>query len=267
MSFVEIKHGEYASTSPESLSQVKSPRKITPPERKPRDLPLPQASDGRKRAASTADELFQALSTSSESLEATFEDLRFDYEPRHERITFRMPSRIHDIFTQFISEAIHEAVREVGRNNEDVHRFTENVIKGSTSDIDTSEKKKKRSADEKEDDPVKKRRSPDSQSIYVGAQQPRIVIEVAASQDAEQLSKLAKGYIRDTWGDIKAVLCFALNKSNGSTLSLWKAKYTWCRLSGARHRLLFKPRRRADHIPYSPNIRQRVQIALVPLLI
>ncbi|KAI3580572.1 hypothetical protein IWW34DRAFT_910858 [Fusarium oxysporum f. sp. albedinis] len=191
-------------------------------------------------------------------LEATFEDLRFDYEPRHERITFRMPLRIHDIFTHFISEAIHEAVREVGRNNEDVHRFTENVIKGSTSDINTSEKKKKRSADEKEDDPVKKRRSPDSQSIYVGAQQPRIVIEVAASQDAKQLSKLAKGYIHDTWGDIKAVLCFALNKSNGSSLSLWKAKYTWCRFSGARHRLLFKPRRRADHIPYSPNIRQRV---------
>lgn len=169
-----------------------------------------------------------------------------------------MPLRIHDIFTQFISEAIHEAVREVGRNNENVHRFTKNVIKGSTSDIDTSEKKKKRSADEKEDDPVKKRRSPDSQSIYVGAQQPRIVIEVAASQDAKQLSKLAKGYIHDTWGDIKAVLCFALNKSNGSTLSLWKAKYTWCRFSGARHRLLSKPRRRADHIPYSPNIRQRV---------
>ncbi|KAK2471939.1 hypothetical protein H9L39_15819 [Fusarium oxysporum f. sp. albedinis] len=252
------RHGEHASTSPESLSQVKFLRKITPPERKPRDLPLPKASDGRKRAASTADELFQALSTSSESLEATFEDLRFDYEPRHERITFRMPLRIHDIFTHFISEAIHEAVREVGRNNEDVHRFTENVIKGSTSDINTSEKKKKRSADEKEDDPVKKRRSPDSQSIYVGAQQPRIVIEVAASQDAKQLSKLAKGYIHDTWGDIKAVLCFALNKSNGSSLSLWKAKYTWCRFSGARHRLLFKPRRRADHIPYSPNIRQRV---------
>ncbi|KAF9762316.1 hypothetical protein IL306_003463 [Fusarium sp. DS 682] len=144
------------------------------------------------------------------------ETFRFDYEPRHERIIFRMPSRIHDIFAQFIQDAIFDAVSDLGRNNEQVRPFTAKVVKAATSDIFTFDR---------DDDPVAKQRSPDAQLIHVDAQQPSVVIEVAASQDAKELSKLAKGYIHDTWGDIKAVLCFALNKTNGSTISVWKPKY------------------------------------------
>ncbi|OBS16910.1 hypothetical protein FPOA_12546 [Fusarium poae] len=223
-----------------SLSHpVKPHRKITPPERKLQGLPpSPPASDERKRAP-IVDELPQdivdlkrkyeiggevspltSFPLSKEDytrlrpkLEATFR--RFDYEPQHERIIFRMPSRIHDIFAQFIQDAIFNALSELGHNNENVRPFTTKIVKAATSDIFTFDN----------DDPVAKQRSPDAQFIHIGAQQPSVVVEVAASQDAKQLSKLAKGYIHDTWGDIKAVLCFALNKPDGSTISVWKPKY------------------------------------------
>lgn len=240
---MEDTHQPSPESSPKaslSLSHpVKPHRKITPPGRKLQGLPpSPPASDERKRAP-TVDELPQGIvdlkrkyeiggevspltsfPLSKEDytrlrpkLEATFR--RFDYEPRHERIIFRMPSRIHDIFAQFIQDAIFNALSELGRNNEDVRPFTTKIVKAATSDIFTYDN----------DDPVAKQRSPDAQFIHVGAQQPSVVVEVAASQDAKQLSKLAKGYIHDTWGDIKAVLCFALNKPDGSTISVWKPKY------------------------------------------
>ncbi|GKU11616.1 unnamed protein product [Fusarium langsethiae] len=240
---MEDTHQPSPESSPKaslSLSHpVKPHRKTTPPERKLQGLPpSPPASDERKRAP-TVDELPQdivdlkrkyekggevspltSFPLSKEDytrlrpkLEATFR--RFDYEPRHERIIFRMPSRIHDIFAQFIQDAIFNALSELGRNNEDVRPFTTKIVKAATSDIFTFDN----------DDPVAKQRSPDAQFIHVGAQQPSVVVEVAASQDAKQLSKLAKGYIHDTWGDIRAVLCFALNKPDGSTISVWKPKY------------------------------------------
>ncbi|RYC78578.1 hypothetical protein BFJ63_vAg18547 [Fusarium oxysporum f. sp. narcissi] len=229
-------------TSPKALSHLVKPhRKITPPERKPRDLPSPPASDKRKRAP-TVDELPQELVkfkrkcttggvaplTSFHLSKADYERLhdkieanfrRFDYDPRHQRIYFRMPSRIHDIFAQSIQDAIFNALSDLGRCNEQVCPFTTKIIKAATSDITIWD------SDDETKDPIPLKRSPDAQFLYVGAEQPSVVVEVAYSQDKKHLPQLAKEYIHHTWGEIKAVLCFALNKANGSAISVWKPMY------------------------------------------
>ncbi|KAF5620975.1 hypothetical protein F25303_12383 [Fusarium sp. NRRL 25303] len=221
---------------------VKPQRKVTPTERKSSQLPSPPSSSERRRVSPGADELPQRLADvrvewqtrgdidkltslplSGEDfirllpeLESTFR--RFDYEPWHERITIRMPSRTHDIFSQFISDVIFDALSELGRNDEAVHPLTSKIVKGATSDIDIYVS----DSHEKSNDHVPLKRSPDGQFLFADAELPNVVFEVAYSQDPKQLPKLAKGYIHHSWGDIKAVLCFAVAKSKESTVSVWK---------------------------------------------
>ncbi|CVL07158.1 uncharacterized protein FMAN_15295 [Fusarium mangiferae] len=221
---------------------VKPQRKVTPTERKSSQLPSPPSSSERRRASSAGDELPQrlidvklewqirgdidkltSLPLNGEDfvrllpeLESSFR--RFDYEPRLEHITIRMPSRTHDLFSQFISDAIFDALSELGRNDNAVRPLTSRIVKGATSDVDIYVS----DSDDKSKEHVPLKRSPDGQFLYADAELPNVVFEVAYSQDPKQLPKLAKGYIHHSWGDIKAVLCFSISKSKESTISVWK---------------------------------------------
>lgn len=219
---------------------VNPQRKVTPTERKSSQLPSPPSSNERRRASPAADELPQRLADVKgewqtrgdidklTSLPLSGEDFirllpelesafrRFDYD--HEHITIRMPSRAHDLFSQFISDAIFDALSELGRDDNAVRPLTSKIVKGATSDIDIYVS----DSDEKSNDHVPLKRSPDGQFLYADAELPNVVFEVAYSQDPKQLPKLAKGYIHHSWGDIKAVLCFTISKSKESTISVWK---------------------------------------------
>ncbi|KAF9766406.1 hypothetical protein IL306_001205 [Fusarium sp. DS 682] len=242
---MENSHERSPAPSPPSLSHPhprphpKLPRKITPPERKP--LPSPPASGERNRATPTADELPQTLIEFKrrvetgdvspltsfhlgakdyehyhDKLEATFR--RFDYEPRHQRITFRMPSKTHETFAHSIADAIYNKVSELGRGSEELRAFISKIKKSGSSDVflqDANSGTKKR-----------RRRQPDGQFHFVNAALPNVVIEVAYSQDGKDLSKAAKEYLRYTEGNIEVVLCFDLNSTTESTLSVWKPAFT-----------------------------------------
>ncbi|KAK2667896.1 hypothetical protein RAB80_017087 [Fusarium oxysporum f. sp. vasinfectum] len=128
---------------------VKYHRRVTPRERK--SLPSPPASDERKRASTaTADELPQGLvefkrncrtgdyspltnfhlskadyTRLHDEIQATFR--RFDYNPRRQLISFRMPSALHDLFISFFGSAILNKIREIGRQNRQARAFTESI--------------------------------------------------------------------------------------------------------------------------------------------
>lgn len=129
-----------------------------------------------------------------------------------------MPSRTHDLFSQFMSDAMIDALSELGRNDNAVRPLTSKIVKGATSNVDIYVS----DSDEKSNDHVPLKRSPDGQFLYADADLPNVVFEVAYSQDPKQLPKLAKGYIHHSWGDIKAVICFTISKSKESTISIWK---------------------------------------------
>ncbi|GKU09001.1 hypothetical protein FLAG1_12037 [Fusarium langsethiae] len=232
-------------SSPKPLSQVKPLRKITPPERKPRHLPSPPASDERKRAASTADELPQYLvdfkrkcdtrggisqltsfplskddyTGLRSKLEATFH--RFDYYPRRQHITFRMPSATHDTFAQSLVAAIQEELLlyRISNQPEQVRSFIGKIRSSGSSTIVL------RDSDDKTDDDTPKLQ-PDAQFRYQNVAFPSIVVEVAYSQDGKELPSRAKTYIHRTHGGIKAVLCFDINKECDGTISVWKPVFT-----------------------------------------
>ncbi|KAF4415475.1 hypothetical protein FACUT_13374 [Fusarium acutatum] len=221
---------------------VKPQRKVTPAERKSPQLPSPPSSSGRRRASTAADELPQSLIEAKRDcetrgdvskltslplsnqdytrllpeLEATFH--RFDYDARRGRFVIRMPSRIHDLFAERISNAIMLGLSELGRDNADLLPLTAKIHKGVTSNIFLYD------IDDPSENRVMIQRSPDGQ-FFFGSGPATVVIEVAYSQDAKLLSKVAREYINYSWGKIKAVLCFSLNKPEGSTVSVWKPRY------------------------------------------
>ncbi|KAI1014276.1 hypothetical protein LB503_011160 [Fusarium chuoi] len=223
-----------------SLSHpVKPQRKVTPTKRKSLELPSPPSSSEHP-TATAADELPEIFVVAKRyyergfdvtkrltsvplsnqdyvrflpEVEATFH--RFDYDARRGRLVIRMPSRIHDLFADRISNAIVHGLSELGRNNEDLLPLTAKIHKGVTSDISLYD------TDGPDEDRVISRRSPDGQ-FFFGSGPATVVIEVAYSQDEKRLSRAAMEYIHYSCGEIKSVLCFSLNKSEGSTISVWK---------------------------------------------
>ncbi|KAF5689747.1 hypothetical protein FCIRC_1210 [Fusarium circinatum] len=228
-------------TSPEKapLSHpAKSPRKVTPTERKSRSgsLPSPPASDERKRA-STADELPQRLvefkrkcrtgdyspltelhlskadySRLHDKLEATFR--RFDYNPRRQLISIRMPSTVHDLFISLFSSAIVSKIREIGLQNRRARAFTESINNGMSSTVTLI------------DGDDKWVQQPDAQFRHIKARYSGVVVEVALTQDVKRLRRIARRYIHHTDGQIKVVLCIDLNEDKESTISVWKPTFS-----------------------------------------
>ncbi|KAF9768223.1 hypothetical protein IL306_014497 [Fusarium sp. DS 682] len=92
------------------------------------------------------------------------------------------------------------------------------IHKGVTSNISLYD------TDDPSEDRVISQRSPDGQ-FFFGSGPATVVIEVAYSQDEKLLSKAAREYIYYSLGEIKAVLCFSLNKFEGSTVPVWKPRY------------------------------------------
>ncbi|SPJ79170.1 uncharacterized protein FTOL_07561 [Fusarium torulosum] len=217
---------------------VKSHRRITPPERNSRSLPSPPASDERKRASTaTADELPQRLvefkrkcktgdyspltnfhlskadyTRLRDKIQATFR--RFDYNPRRQLVSFRMPSALHDLFISFFGSAIFNEIREIGRQNRQARAFTESIDNALSSRvllIDGEEQWEQQ---------------PDAQFEHHEARYPGVVVEVALTQDAKELRRIARRYIYYTDGQIKVVLGIDLNEDKESTISVWKPTFS-----------------------------------------
>ncbi|KAL3588037.1 hypothetical protein FPOAC2_13936 [Fusarium poae] len=233
-------------------SHRKSHRIITPPERK--TLPSPPASGERDQApgastetsssfsslSETADELPENLLTlkkkllgvrehssvataklSNEDYERCYDKIqatfrRFDYLFQKELIIIRMPSPIHEFFIWKLGIAIHEKLRDLGRQNKQVSSFTNKIDNGLSGHIEL--------LDQNGDEVLK--RMPDIQFQFAGAEYPGVVAEVALTQDVKQLGKIAKEYIHYSWAAIQVVICVDLNTDKESTISVWKPAYT-----------------------------------------
>ncbi|KAF5553532.1 hypothetical protein FMEXI_2371 [Fusarium mexicanum] len=196
------------------------------------------ASDERKRASNaTADELPKSLiefkrkcktgdyspltefhlskadyTRLHDKIQTTFR--RFDYNPRRQLITFRMPSTVHDFFVSFLGSAVMDKIRGIGRQNRRARAFTQSIQNGLTSNVILI------------DGDDKWEQQPDSQFRHIGARYPGVVLEVALTQDAKGLRRVARRYIYHTDGQIKVVLGIDLNKDKESTISVWKPTFS-----------------------------------------
>ncbi|KAF5025158.1 hypothetical protein F66182_2734 [Fusarium sp. NRRL 66182] len=144
---------------------------------------------------------------------------RFDYEPRRNRLTIRMPSPTHSYIASLFQQ--------------DVLTELNSALKNSTGEAKSIAKRIISVQDchvylEKTGDnygPVK--REPDIQFQYFGMAYPSIIVEVSYSQDGKALRRLAQEYILYSDGEVKLVIGIDLNYRNEpSTVSLWRPEFT-----------------------------------------
>lgn len=144
---------------------------------------------------------------------------RFDYDPNHGVLYLRMPSPVHDFFSNILADDLQDQLNKIASEDNDAGAFASEIRSGGSSTILLSE------GDSESFERV--RREPDAQFRHRRACYPGVVIEISYSQKGKNLRKLAQDYILYSNGDIKAVVGIDINyKGKESTVSLWRPRYT-----------------------------------------
>ncbi|KAF5697157.1 hypothetical protein FGLOB1_12956 [Fusarium globosum] len=225
--------------SPSSLkSTATSSRKVSPPELKPesprtrpRPSRLPAALADFKDKSDAAGEVgaWTVLPLSNEDhtnyleqIEATFR--RFDYDPRKGYIAIRMPGLVHESFIREFDFRLRIQLKSLGLEHQNTITgdFINKIRSNGSADIELI-------TTDSSNVPYAKRltRSPDSSFVHKDAGLSGVVVEVAYSQDGKKLPGLARDYLLRSYGKIKAVIGFDLNRENKtSTVTVYKVLKT-----------------------------------------
>ncbi|KAK4446492.1 hypothetical protein QBC34DRAFT_411313 [Podospora aff. communis PSN243] len=148
--------------------------------------------------------------------------VRFDYDPENSLLTIRMPSPVHDFFTNLLAIEIRDQLKEIAERADNAGDFAGKIEVGGSSRIFLREG----ITDESLGTAGQAvRREPDGQFQHPDAAYPGVVIEVSYSQDGKDLKKLASDYILRSNGDIKVVLGIDINYGEKSTVSVWRPHY------------------------------------------
>ncbi|KAG9250639.1 uncharacterized protein F5Z01DRAFT_629048 [Emericellopsis atlantica] len=154
----------------------------------------------------------------SRSLENGFR--RHDFDRGAGVLSFRMPSPVHDFFSTFLADDIHDWLKRVAAEGGESGEFAAKIANGGSSRIFLREGDLGRPCE-----PV--RRQPDAQFQHDHTAYPGVVVEISYSQDGKTLEKLAQDYILLSNGDINAVIGIDINYGGKvSTVSVWRPLYT-----------------------------------------
>ncbi|KID74890.1 uncharacterized protein G6M90_00g107630 [Metarhizium brunneum] len=151
-----------------------------------------------------------------ETIERLFR--RFDFDPTRKTLILRMPSAVHDFFSNLVAGELRDRLQGIASQGGNIGTLAANIISGGSSRIRLSEGVPESSS-------VIERR-PDAQFQHTGAVYPGVVLEVSYTQDGKNVSKIAQDYILYSNGDVKAVIGVRVNKDKDASLSLWSPKYT-----------------------------------------
>ncbi|MCJ1386985.1 hypothetical protein MMC17_010114 [Xylographa soralifera] len=133
-----------------------------------------------------------------------YDTLLYDWCPDESELIVRMPSSIHDIFTELVVDEIKSQLRSIeqekGETTSDVYLFGSQTADGKVP-----------------------KRSPDAAIAHTASQYPSVVVETSYPQK-QKLAKLADEYICGSDGNISVVLGFDIeyNRSKKASLSLWR---------------------------------------------
>ncbi|EXJ82753.1 hypothetical protein A1O3_06568 [Capronia epimyces CBS 606.96] len=141
--------------------------------------------------------------------------LHFDYFPSIEQFVLRMPSTIHEGFGIAVVIDIVQHLGKIAHGNSPSAKFARDICCIGSSTITFN-------------NPDYGRHDPDASFHHSDAKYPGVVMEVAWSQKARALPRLADEYILRSKGNIRVVIGFKfeyLHKHDKTaTLSIWKAQ-------------------------------------------
>ncbi|KAH7220441.1 uncharacterized protein BKA55DRAFT_546223 [Fusarium redolens] len=132
-----------------------------------------------------------------------------------------MPSATHGSFIWQLGANICDNLRDLGRENEQVCDFTNSISNVLSSNLFLRDYDSTQGSTGK----VEALRMSDTQFQHESATYPGVIVEVALTQDAKRLARIAKDYIYLTEEAIQVVICINLNSDNDSTISVWEATY------------------------------------------
>ena len=142
---------------------------------------------------------------------------RFDWSPQASLLNVRMPTSIHDIFTEQLVEEIKSQLKRVPCENEGTTAILNKVWSESTSDVYLYGHGSIEGRFPK--------RSPDASLAHADSQYPSLVIETSYSKRQKNLAQLANDYICGSDGNIAVILGFDIEYDSGSkraTVSIWR---------------------------------------------
>ncbi|KAF5684398.1 hypothetical protein FDENT_6747 [Fusarium denticulatum] len=207
----------------------------------PTETPLPSPPDSLQRACPTAVALPQVLvevlheldvghrdedyhktfplsweefKIAREKVEATFR--RFDYDPFKGEITIRMPTSIHECFASSVNSAVLDKLRPLKNGDTTTAKFVKDIRPMLSSDIYMDNPRQP--ADLHNDVDKKKQKSPDLQFAHINSKHPGVVIEVAYTQQAKKLKKLAVEYIGASEGETQTKAALTLDQDGNEPI-------------------------------------------------
>lgn len=171
--------------------------------------------------------LYDRLAQHPGLLEYFEEDIRKDWSAGTLTLLF-MSSPLHDFFKELVAEAINKELDRVAEAHPVLQPYRRNILSGGTASI---QKRKRRSQSRA---PTFDK-SPDGQWHYVGAAYPPFILEVAYSQDEENLNDKVAQFYEHLPGEICTVLGFDIayakrsirkrpGYSHAASLSLWTSE-------------------------------------------
>lgn len=157
-----------------------------------------------------------------EQIEAAFR--RFDYDSRKDCIAIRMPGPVHERFIREFEHHLRLQLWSLGLAHQEtitgdfINRIRSNGSADKELITDSS----------KMPDAKGLTRSPDASFAHNDdAGLSGVVVEVAYSQDGKKLPGLAREYLLHSYGKIKAVIGFDINRDNKpSSVSVYKVRKT-----------------------------------------
>lgn len=135
-----------------------------------------------------------------------------DYYPQYERLSVRMPKRLHDLFIQRLSQRIHEQLTRISGGTGPASDFAKNIENMGSSTV-------------KPRDPEYGTHDPDISFQHPQSASPTVIIEIANTQLGKHLPLLAEDYILGSNLAIRVVVGVNINyrKSKRATFTVWRA--------------------------------------------
>ncbi|KAF5230821.1 hypothetical protein FANTH_13672 [Fusarium anthophilum] len=238
---VKISPDSSPSRAPSLDKSHSASRKVSPTE-----TPLPSPPESLQRARATAVALPQVLvealheldfrhhdkdyhktfplsweefKIAREKIEATFR--RFDYDPFKGEITIRMPTTIHECFALSVNSVVVTKLCPLKNGDTATAKFVKDIRPMGSSDIYMDNPRQP--ADLDNDVDKKNQKSPDLQFGHINSKHPGVVVEVAYTQQAKKLKKLAVDYIGASRGETQTVIGFNINSNKQSTVSPFRS--------------------------------------------
>ncbi|KAH9203181.1 hypothetical protein DL95DRAFT_419252, partial [Leptodontidium sp. 2 PMI_412] len=150
---------------------------------------------------------------------------RLEYDPL-EKVLYvpRMPTANHESFSEQVSQETKAQLDRIASGNDEAARLAARISSLRSASIQVREFDSDHGI---ETDQLYIQRQSDKQYQHEEAEYPRVVYEIACSQDHKELGKAAWTYIPYSNWNIKAVVRFGLgyDKNKKARISLWRPRY------------------------------------------